>query len=268
MSEYLYLVTPVGRLVRGSVNERSAKDYDGNDYAPGTGPFEVGLAISKTDAATGEFLGKLYQKACTDAPNLKARIDAEWQSGFAGNNGGFKFKIRDGDRPNLKGVVNSNTVGHYVLNLSTTLPLKFTYTDQYGIKLTDPMGQPIPPRSDISPDHIKIGDYVHIALSTKYNGKIDGTAGLYLSQSAIMLAAYGEAISGGVSLDEAFADIPMGQLPAGASVAVPNGAAVATPPVTAGMPSLPTASPTNVQPHTEFLNAAPAPTGLPLPGQM
>lgn len=281
MSEYLYLVTPIGRLVRGAVNERSAKDYDGNEYAPGTGPFELGFAISKTDPATAEFLGKLYQKACTDAPNLKNRIDAEWQSGFAGNNGGFKFKVRDGDKPNLKGVVNPNTVGHYVLNLSTTLPVKFTYTDQFNLSLTDAMGQKIPPRSDISPDHIKIGDYGYISLSTKYNGKIDGTAGLYLSQSAIMLAAYGEAISGGMSLDEAFANVPAGQLPPGATVAsaaLPNAApapVAATTgmpipggtPAPVGAPTLPTASPT-VEPHTAFLNAAPAPVGgLPLPGQ-
>lgn len=278
MSEYLHLVTPVGRLTRGSLTERAKTDYDNNPYPDGEGPFELGFAISKTDPATAEFLGKLYQKARADAPSLAARIDAEWQSGFAGNNGGFKFKVRDGDKPNLKGQVNQNTVGHYVLNLSTQLPVKFTYTDQYGLKLTDVMGQPIPPRTEISPDKIKIGDYAHLAISVKYNGKVDGTAGIYLSQSAVMLAGYGEAISGGVSLDEAFASVPMGQLPGGASVAsaapapagmaLPNAAPVAPPaaaPAPVGVPTLPTAAPTNVQPHTAFLQAAPV--GLPLPGQ-
>lgn len=283
MSEYLHLVTPVGRLTRGSLTERAKTDYDGNPYADGEGPFELGLAIRKDDPATAEFLGKLYTKACTDAPNLKAKIDGEWQSGFS--MGAFRFKIRDGDKPNQKGQVNQNTVGHYVLNLSTNLPIKFTYTDQYGLKLTDVMGQPIPPRTEISPDKIKIGDYAHIAVSVKYNGKIDHTAGLYLSQSAVMLAAYGEAISGGLSLDEAFAAVPMGALPTGATVAgapamgLPATAPVAPPataPAPVGMPTLPTASPTNVQPqqapggtpiqpHTAFLNAAPV--GLPLPGQ-
>lgn len=276
MSEYLHLVTPVGRLVRGSLTERAKTDYDGNTYPEGEGRFELGFAIRKDDPATGEFLGKLYQKAAADAPNLKQKIDAEWQSGFT--MGAFRFKVRDGDKPNQKGQVNQNTVGHYVLNLSTQLPVKFTYTDQYGLKLTDVMGQAIPPRTEISPDKIKIGDYAHIAVSVKYNGKTDHTAGIYLSQSAVMLAGYGEAISGGLSLDEAFANVPVGQLPGGASVAsaapapagmtLPNAAPVAPPadaPAPVGMPSLPTASPTNVQPHTAFLQNAPA--GLPLPGQ-
>lgn len=280
MSEYLYLVTPLSRLIRGSLTERAKTDYDGNPYADGEGPFELGLAIRKDDPATAEFLGKLYQKAVTDAPNLKAKIDAEWQSGFTA--GAFRFKIRDGDKPNQKGQVNQNTIGHYVLNLSTTLPIKFTYTDQYGLKLTDVMGVAIPPRTEISPDKIKIGDFAHVAISTKYNGKFDHTAGLYLSQSAVMLAGYGEAISGGLSLDDAFAAIPMGALPTGATVAgvtapavhsnpLPGAAPVAPPaaaPAPVGVPTLPTASPTNVEPHTAFLNAAPAPTGgLPLPGQ-
>lgn len=287
MSDYLYLVTPVGRLVRGSLTERAKTDYDGNPYAEGDGPFEIGLAIRKDDPATATFLGQLYHKAVTDAPGLKAKIDAEWQSGFTV--GAFRFKVRDGDKPLTKGdragQVNPNTAGHYVLNMSTQLPSKFTYTDQYGLKLTDVMGQPIPPRTEISPDKIKIGDFAHVALSTKYNGKTDHTAGIYLSQSAIMLAAYGEAISGGLSLDDAFASVPTGQLPAGASVAGVTGVAspalptvpgtVAAPaqapvaaPAPGGMPALPTVSPTNgVQPHTAFLQAAPAGGGLPLPGQ-
>lgn len=280
MSEYLYLVTPLGRLTRGSLTERAKTDYDGNPYADGEGPFELGLAIRKDDPATAEFLGKLYQKAVTDAPNLKAKIDAEWQSGFTA--GAFRFKIRDGDKPNQKGQQNQNTIGHYVLNLSTSLPIKFTYTDQYGLKLTDVMGVAIPPRTEISPDKIKIGDFAHVAISTKYNGKFDHTAGLYLSQGAVMLAGYGEAISGGLSLDDAFASVPQAAAPlpgmnvTGASLpnAAPAAATTGMPlpggsPAPAGAPTLPTASPTNVQPHTEFLNAAPAPTGgLPLPGQM
>lgn len=279
MSDYLYLVTPLGRLTRGSLTERAKTDYDGNPYAEGEGPFELGLAIRKDDPATTAFITQLYQKAVADAPNLKAKIDAEWSSGFTA--GAFRFKIRDGDKPNQKGQQNQNTLGHYVLNLSTNLPIKFTYTDQYGLKLTDVMGQPIPPRSEITPDKIKIGDFVHIAISTKYNGKFDHTAGLYLSQSAVMLAGYGEAISGGLSLDDAFASVPQAAAPlpgmsvAGAPSTAPNAPGLPAPapqpaaaPAPAGVPSLPTASPTpsTVQPHTAFLTGA---TGgmPPLPGQ-
>lgn len=273
MSEYLYLVTPLGRLTRGSLVERAKEDYDGNPYEDGKGPFEIALAIRKDDPNTATFLGQLYQKAVTDAPSLKPKIDAEWQSGFT--IGAFRFKIRDGDKPLTKGdragQVNPNNAGCYVLNMSTQLPMKFTYTDQYGLSLIDVMGQPIPSRTEISPDKIKIGDYVHAAISVKYNSKTDHTAGIYLSQSAIMLAGYGEAISGGLSLTDAFAAVPMGALPAGASVGgkpnpLPGAAPVAALPVQGGAPTLPTASPMpNVQPHTAFLQAAPV--GLPLPGQ-
>lgn len=276
MSDYLYLVTPLARLVRGSLTERAKEDYDGNPYAPGEGPFELGAAIRKDDPTTGEFLTKLYQKAVADAPNMKAKIDAEWQSGFSV--GAFRFKIRDGDKPNAKGQINQNTVGHWVLNLSTSLPSKFTYTDQYGLKLSDVMGQPIAPRTEIPPTMIKIGDFAHIAISTKYNGKLDHTAGLYLSQPAIMLAGYGEAISGGLSIDEAFASVPQASAPlpgmsvaaapVPAGMALPNAAPAtlsAAAPAPGGAPSLPTAAPSNVQPHTGFLQNAPV--GLPLPGQ-
>lgn len=292
MSEYLHLVTPVGRLVRGSLTERTKTDYDGNLYADGEGPFELGFAIRKDDPSVGEFLGQLYTKAVTDAPNLKAKADMEWQSGFSA--GTFRFKVRDGDKPNQKGQTNQNTIGSWVLNLSTTLPSKFTYTDQYGLKLTDPMGQPIAPRSEIPASMIKIGDYAHIAVSVKYNGKIDHTAGIYLSQGAVMLAGYGEAISGGLSLDEAFATLPgSGALPAGASVtalpgastsvqttaAVPaatmpgNGAIAAPGGAPAGMQQSQTASPSMgsapAAPHTGFVqNAVGGTVGMPgLPGQ-
>lgn len=295
MSEYLHLVTPVGRLVRGSLTERAKTDYDGNPYADGEGPFEIGFAVLKSDPEVGNFLGQLYTKAATDAPNLKQKMDMEWQSGFTA--GTFRFKVRDGDKPNQKGQTNQNTLGCWVFNMSTQLPTKFTYTDQYGLKLTDPMGQPIGPRTEIPATMIKIGDYAHISVSIKYNGKVDHTAGIYLSQGAVMLAGYGEAISGGMSLEDAFASLPGGSaLPAGASVASLPGTGGQSAPVGAlpgtggqsapgnpapgavagapgGAPQSQTASPTMgnavAAPHTGFVqNAAGGTVGMPgLPGQ-
>lgn len=273
--EAIHVVSPLGRLTRGSLTERATQDYDGNPYEDGKGPFEVGFAVLKTDPNINEFLGKLYTQAVAGYPNnaqMKQRIDNEYSSGFS--MGQFRFKIRDGDKPNQKGQTNQNTIGHWVFNLSTNLPFKTTYTDQYGLKLTDAMGVTIPARSEIDPKLAKVGDYGHFAISTRVNGKLDGTAGLYLNPNAFMLAGYGEAITGGVSLDEAFASIPMGTLPTGASVAAPNALPSAAPatqvapvPAAGGAPALPTASPT--EPHTAFLNGAPAQTGgmPPLPGQ-
>ncbi len=281
--EAIHLVTGIGRLVRGSLTERATHDYDNNPYEAGKGPFEIGFAIEKTESTVNDLLGKLYGQAVAGYPGnaqIKQRIDNEYSSGFS--MGQFRFKIRDGDKPNQEGKTNPNTKNCWVLNLSTHLPFKVTYTDQYGLKLTDPMGQTIPPRTEIDPKLAKIGDYGHFSISTRVNGKLDGTAGLYLNPNAFMLAGYGEAITGGVSLDEAFAAVPTGQLPGGASVqgAAPAGMATtnplpgaapampaATAPVPGGAPTLPTASPTSapVQPHTQFLQAAPV--GLPLPGQ-
>jgi hypothetical protein len=292
----IHLLTPIGRLVRGSLTERQKTDYDGNPYEEGKGPFELGFAVRKDDPGINDLLGKIYQHAHAGYganPTIQQRMLAEYQSGFA--MGTFRFKIRDGDKPNQEGRVNENTVGHWVFNLSSYIAFKATYVTGYGLpKFKNASGVDIEPMTEIQPSLIKIGDYCHINIGVKTNDKTDHTAGLYMNVNAVILGAYGNAITGGIDLATATAGLVIGALPVGASVApvsgggapaaLPNptgGAPVAAAPVMAapapvqaapGLPAPATASPSNVAPHTQFLQGpgavgGGAPVGLPIPGQ-
>ncbi|QIG75239.1 hypothetical protein EVC29_010 [Rhizobium phage RHph_Y52] len=297
--EMIHLLTPLGRLVRGSVTERAKEDYDGNPYEDGKGPFELGFAVRKDDPHIAALLGKIYnhgKAGYATKPAIVQRMDIEWQSGF--NAGSFRYKIRDGDKPNKEGRVNENTVGHWVFNLQSYLPFKTTYVTNYGLpKFKNAQGVDIEPNTEIPPSLIKIGDYAHMNIGTKVNDKDDHTAGMFMNINAVILAAHGPAITGGIDLKTATSGLEsmIGTLPPGASVAPVAGAAPAGLPAPAASapvagvpglpapstvaspaPGLPTASPSNVQPHETFLagpgagvpGGAPAGAGvgLPLPG--
>lgn len=299
MADNVNLNTPLSRLVGGNMSERSTHDYDGNPYEAGKGPFELHIAVPKNDPNASAFLGALYQKAAADyaaKPAIVQRMQAEYQSGF--RMGTFRFKVRDGDAPNREGQVNENKKGHWVVYASSYRPFKASYTDHHGLTgFTDAMGQPIPPGREIDPKSVKIGDYAYVALGVSANGNEDHTAGLYVNINGVMLAARGQEITGGISLDQAFAGMTFSSaLPTGATVAasapapaglpapaagglpVPgNVAPVAAAPVMAApapvqapaMAAPAIASPGNIAPHAGFVQAATggAPVGLPLPGQ-
>lgn len=187
--EAIRLVTPVGRIVWGSVHTRSTEDYDGKQYPAGEGPYQFGFAVLKTDPNIGAMLTAIYNQAIAGYqtnPQIVQRIQNEWQSGFT--MGLFRFKIKDGDKPNAKNVINPNTKGHWVFSFQTSLPLKCGNTMN----------------AEIDPSSIKTGYFVDIAMSTKVNGQTDGTAGVYLNPQVVRLIAFGEEITGGPSVEDAF----------------------------------------------------------------
>lgn len=202
--EAIKLITPVGRIIWGSVYDRQTEDYDGNKYNPGEGPFQFGLAILKTDPNVGNMLMAIYQQAAAgyqNNPQISARIGQEWQSGFT--MGLFRFKVKDGDQPNQKGIINPNAKGHWVFAFQTTLPLKCGNTMN----------------AEIDPKSVKTGYFVDIAMTCKINEKVDGTAGVYLNPQVVRLIAFGDEITGGPSVEEAFAGYAAPtQLPPGASL--------------------------------------------------
>lgn len=273
--EAISFVTPVGRIVWGSVSERATENYDGDSYEPGKGPYQFGLAIRKDHDQTvpagyngptlADMLTKIYQQAMAGYQSnagIAARIQNEWQSGFAGLN--FRFKIKDGDKPNDKGQINENTKGCWVFSLATTLDFKCANAQNV----------------EVDPKQIERGYYTDCHISVKINGKTDATAGVYLNPNVVRLVAFGEKITGGIDAATAFAGVSAPtHLPPGASVAPIGGAMPAASPTLPGAtpsaaPALPgglpggisspaTASPGSVTPHTGFVNAA-----LPgLPGQ-
>lgn len=264
-------VSPVGRLVWGSHTERQTSDYNGNQYDPGKGPFTFGVAIRKDNPDVAALLTGIYTQAVAGYPNNQnviGRINNEWQTAFA--NGLFKFKIKDGDRPNDEGTLNPNTAGCWVFGFQTQQAPKATHWNVIP---------GVPNNGEIDPKLIERGYYVDVSMSYRVNGLTDGNAGIYLNPNAVRLIAYGEKIEGGLSTEQAFAGAaapsvaglpgaslsplaPAGGLPAAAAapVALPTAAAVAAPvAAVAGMPGLPTASPASVavSPHTAFLPGIP-----------
>ena len=236
--EAIRLVSPPGRIIWGSVSERATKDYDGGDYEPGKGPFQFGLAIRKDDSRLPDFLGKIYQQAIAGYPNNAAmhqRIQNEWQSGFAGLS--FRFKIKDGDKPNAKGVTNPNAQGCYVFTMSTVLPFKCSNAQNI----------------EIDPKQIERGYFVDIAVSCKVNDNVDGTAGIYLNPEVVRFLAFGEKIVGGVSIDEAFAGHA-------APTQLPPGATLSPPAPDAALPGMPAQQPQQAAPqgHVAALPGMPA----------
>lgn len=271
--EAIAFITPVGRVIWGSIYERATEDYDGKPYEAGKGPYQFGLAIRKDDPGVGDMLTKIYQQAmagyATNA-GLQQRIGQEWQSGFAGLS--FRFKIKDGDKPNAQGQINDNARGCWVFSMQTSLDFKACNAQNV----------------EIDKKAIERGYFVDVHLGVKVNDNVDATAGVYLNPNVVRLIAYGEKIVGGISIDDAFkghaapVNLPPGAsatplapggMPAmpGASGAAPAATSPAAQPV--ATPPMPTASPSSMpgapgggapaaQPHTAFVTGLP-----PLPGQ-
>lgn len=198
-------VTPVGRIIWGSVSEKQTEGYDGKKYDPGKEPFQFGLAVLKSDPNVAALLQLCQSTALASYPQNQAmhqRIMQEWTSGFT--IGSFKFKIRDGDRPNAKtNAVNPNSQGCWVFNMSTGLPIKCANT----------MNQEIDPKT------VERGYFVDVAISINGNGLTDGNAGIYINPNVVRLIAFGEKIIGGPSIEEAFKNhAAPSQLPPGASL--------------------------------------------------
>jgi len=236
----LKFTTPVGRLIWGSVHERQKTDYYGKPYESGKEPIQFGVAFRKDDPAIGQILQQLYQYAISGYPNnalMHERINREWQNGLSGRD--FAFKVRDGNAPNRKGVVNPNAKDCWVFNFSTTLPVKCAHWD---------VVPGVPNTQEIDPKLIKTGYYVDVFGTASFGDspRIDDTAGLFMNPGIVRLRAYGQEITGGPSIEEAFGTAaPASALPPGASLTPP--ASVATPPM--GAPAVP-----------------PAPASAPAPG--
>lgn len=202
------LVSPVGRIVWGSVYELNTRDKDGRpEPDKEKHRFTFGLAIRKDDPRLGEFLAALYHQAVAGYPNnptMKQRIDYQWQNfGRDLGGSGFKFKVKDGDAALQRtGKPDPNSVGCFVVSYSTKLP----------ITCSNAQNQQIDPKT------IERGYFVDVATSIAVNEKLDQTAGIFVNPSVVRFLAHGEQIMGGISIEDAFAGhAAPTQLPPGAS---------------------------------------------------
>lgn len=269
MAQSDLIISGVGRFVFGDLVNKVTVGYQNKPIEPDKQQFEFGVAFDKNAPETTPMLqaiaGHAFQEF-SNAPHIQAIIQ---QFNFAAP--GFSWKISDGDKPNAKGQVNKNTIGHWVVWLKSSFPIHCV--DQQN--------------ADIAPEMLKRGFFVQLALRCAGNGFTDTQAGIFINPELVRLIAFGEEIRGGVSADEAFAGHAIPQnLPAGASL-TPVAPGPLAQPVSPGQAPLPapgqmptqqglpggtatappntqstTGYPGNVQPHPNFADGPPQQPGF------
>ena len=257
-------ISPVGRLVQGSISLEIKKDMDtdqpvlGDDGQPIRECY-VAIAIPKNDPGLPAFYALFTQTARAEFPHL---FDA------AGNctHPRFAWKVQDGDGRDASGKSVADKpgfAGHFIFKMGTRYLPKCFHHGKY-----DPAQQIQNPT-----EVIKRGYYVRVVGKISGNGvKPNDRAnpGLYVSPELIELVGYGEEIVSGPNAAGVFGRAPAVALPPGASATpvvstpglAPNAPALPGLPVSApalpGVPALPGA------PVMPTLPGAPA---LPLPPQ-
>lgn len=224
MNDRVDLVTPIGRLVGGSLSKKYDKDHLGN--LKKNPNFFFAVAFSKTDPAVIDMITKMYQVAATgyqSNPQVIQNMNASWQNSFGP---GFAWKIEDGDNSKFKD--RAGYPGHYVIGFSTTLDF-YTVNQQ---------------NSHLDPETIKNGYFVDVAFNVQINGNTDHTAGVYVNPQCVRMQAYGEEIMTGPSPAQLMANANQDvALPPGASTTPLNTPNAGVP---GGMPQQPAPAPAPV----------------------
>jgi hypothetical protein len=226
------VVTPVGRLVMGSVAKGSSEGYGGVPLTYKSGPnagqprteWFVGLAIAKDDPGLPDLFAKMNEAAAQFTKGEKDRSDFAW-------------KYFDGDGVDKNGQPYSNRegfAGHFV----------FRWTTGYQPQVCGASAEAI------DAEQIKLGHYIRVAGTVDYN-RDSNKPGIYLNMSQVQHCGYGPEIVTGPRPADVFAT-PV-QLPAGAS-ATPLAPAAGIP----GVEAAPAAAPVPAAP-------APAPAVAPAP---
>jgi hypothetical protein len=253
MSESIEITTPVGRLVGGHPMVANAV----TDQKTGQPKFQQDGVTPRTESYLGVAIPKgpeqhwnqtewgaaIWNKAATD-----------WPRGESGTPS-FAWKITDGDSqiPNKRGrkpCEREGYPGHWVLQLSTGLPIKCYHAGKY-----EPIHQ-IQNLNDIKP-----GDYCRVLVSVRGNGPCE-SPGMYLNPHLFELSRAGVEIilDTGPSAADVFGGAAP-QMPAGAQTAP----AIPQQPTAAPAPTAPVQQ-TAVQPAPDFLNppaaVAPAPVAM------
>lgn len=247
-------ISPVGRIVQGSVFEPNLTDSKGNRLKVKTGPnagqetqnYFLALAVPKTQAAwwlePDPFWMQVYNEGRTGYPqHFNPQTGACQHPRFA-------FKIVDGDGIDNDGKSNAQKegqAGHWVIKFSTTICPKGVFNGKY-----------LNPQDAAEKNAIKRGHFARVMGSMRPNTGSD-VPGVYLNQAGVEWIAYGPEIISGPDALAAFAAAPKPvNLPPGASMTPPPGA---TP---MGGPTTPAAMPPGVM---AAQSGGPAP--LPAMGQ-
>lgn len=182
MQDKVELLTPVGRLVQGSLYDPSTTDAEGNPHTDKKGEpyveYFFAIAIEKgqekhwSETSWGQLIWTVGHKAY---PSIASSPNFSW-------------KIKDGDStvPNLKGNRPCDFTG-FAGNWILCFKNRYVFSicnDNGQLKLTEK-------------DYIKLGYYVRVSAKVSGNG---GTQqpGVYLRPEAVALIGEGDLISRGV----------------------------------------------------------------------
>lgn len=255
------LLTPVGRVIAGSLYKPNTTDAEGKPLVVKSGPstgqpradYYFMLAIPK---GAEQHWAQTRWGALVYAEGAKAFPQACQAPTFA-------WKIKDGDStiPNRRGkrpVDMEGAKGHWLLSMSSGYAPKISKDNG-----TVPM---------LEVDAVRPGDYVQVFGSIAGNDS-QTQPGIHLNHSLVNFVGYGERITSGPDA----ASVGFGQgvvLPPGASLTPPAGAWTPPPAAVAGIPAMPPLpgflpgipAPTfPVAPNPAFLSPAPVVAAMPMP---
>lgn len=250
MSTRVDLLTPVGRLVQGSLYVGQTTDAENRPLVYKTGAnagqprvnYWFALAIPKGTEQhwnTTEWGKKIWDVGHAGFPNGQA------------NSPMFAWKIVDGDSniPNTQGnrpCDNEGFPGHWVLKYSGSFQSSI-FNENGSVPLTEP-------------NAVQLGDYIQVYGYVEDN-KSTQQPGVYLNHSMIARAGFGKRIIAGA--DPKSVGFGGSPLPAGASTTPIAQAAFVAPPVAQAAPAytapapVPAAAP--VQPYPPILTPPGAP---------
>lgn len=227
-----FILTPVGRLVAGSLYKAQTTDSEGRQLQVKNGP-QAGQPRSDWFFAIA--IPKQGEQHWSQTPWGKTI----WETGHSafpqgqGQSPTFAWKIVDGDStvPNSVGKRPCDREGYpgcWVLHWSSGFAPKI-YNSNGTQQITEP-------------DAVKLGYYIQVHGSVDGNGSSQ-KPGIYLNHSMVALAAYGPEII--VGPDAAAVGFGQGvALPPGASATPPAGSFNPAPPMpAAGAPVAPAALP-------------------------
>lgn len=232
MSTRVELLTPVGRLVQGSLYNGATTDAEGRPLVYKSGPnigqprvnFWFSLAIAKAGEQhwnQTEWGQKIWNVGQAGFPN------------GAANSPHFAWKIIDGDSmiPNMQGnkpCDNEGFPGHWILKFSGSFAPSL-FNENGTLPLTEP-------------NAIQLGDYIQVYGYVEDN-KSTQQPGVYLNHSMIARSGYGQRILAGA--DPKSVGFGGSPLPAGASTTPLASFAPVTAPVASPvpMPSTPVPAP-------------------------
>lgn len=266
MSDKLDFMSPIGRLVGGSLYEPQTHDVNGKLLTYASGPkagqprvnYYFGLAIPKgpetswTQTPWGQLI---YQAGAAGYPTqIKAPT--------------FSWKVTDGDSdiPNTKDRApcsNQGYPGHWVLN----------YSGSIAPSLWNGVQDPKNLRQLTGVNEINLGDYIQVWGNVIDNAPSQ-SPGVYLNHSIVALMGYGERITFapdansvgfGGQLPTGASRTPVGvapnvSTPAPIAAPAPNAYIAPNTPITTPPPAMPQ---TVVQPHPAILTP-PAPPAAPV----